>query len=116
MSSKQGQASSVMTGFHCIDRCRPAGRWRALLLAAALTLGPGVAVAQYKLQPGDVLDVLVVGIPDFRQRVSIGLDGDIGLPLGGQIKLGGVSLGEARRARGEGAGRQALPPVCRGRA
>jgi polysaccharide biosynthesis/export protein len=85
-----------MTGSHSGDGRRPAGKWRALLLTAVLALGPGIAAAQYRLQPGDVLDVLVVGIPDFRQHVSIGLDGDIGLPLGGQIKLGGLSLGEAR--------------------
>jgi polysaccharide export outer membrane protein len=85
-----------MTGSHSADGRRPAGKWRALLLVAVLALGPGVAVAQYRLQPGDVLDVLVAGIPDFRQRVSIGLDGGIGLPLGGQIKLGGLTLSEAR--------------------
>lgn len=85
-----------MTGSHSADGRRPEGKWQALLLAATLALGPGVAVAQYKLQPGDVLDVLVVGIPDFRQHVSIGLEGDIGLPLGGQIKLSGLSLAEAR--------------------
>ena len=48
------------------------------------------------------LDVLVAGIPDFRQRVAIGLEGHIGLPLAGRIPIGGLTLEQAQaRISGE---------------
>ncbi len=69
---------------------------RRILLAAAMLLAPTLAMAEYRLQSGDVLDILVSGIPDFRQHVAIGLEGNIGLPLAGRISIGGLSLEEAQ--------------------
>jgi polysaccharide biosynthesis/export protein len=69
-----------------------------LLLAAALVLMPISAGAQYKLQPGDTLEISLAGIPDFKQRSPIGVGGTIILPLAGQIKIDGLSVSEARAA------------------
>ncbi|MEA2737177.1 MAG: polysaccharide biosynthesis/export protein, partial [Acetobacteraceae bacterium] len=41
-------------------------------------------------------DILVAGIPEFRQHVAIGLEGNIGLPLAGRISVGGLSLADAQ--------------------
>ena len=73
----------------------PGSRW-PLLLLSALALSPRVALGEYKLRPGDVLDVLIAGVPDFRQHVPVGAEGEIGLPLAGQVKVGDLSVAEAR--------------------
>jgi polysaccharide export outer membrane protein len=70
-------------------RCR-------ILLVAAIAFAPTSAIAQYKLQSGDILEISVTGVPDLRQRAPIGLDGEIALPLAGEIKVGGLSVSEAR--------------------
>jgi hypothetical protein len=38
---------------------------------------PVSAVAQYKLQSGDTREILLAGVPDFKQRSPIGLGGTI---------------------------------------
>jgi polysaccharide export outer membrane protein len=70
-------------------------RW-PILPAVALVLVPTLVNADYKLQPGDTLEVSISGAPDVRQRAPIGVDGEIALPLVGQVKVAGLSLSEAR--------------------
>jgi polysaccharide biosynthesis/export protein len=70
-------------------------RW-PILLAVALVLVPTPGNAEYKLQPGDTLEVSISGVPDLRQRAPIGVDGEIALPLVGQVKVAGLSPSEAR--------------------
>jgi protein involved in polysaccharide export with SLBB domain len=67
-----------------------------LLLLAGMTFGSESALAEYKLQPGDKLAVLITGVPNFKEELLIGVDGTIILPLGGQIKINGLSLSEAK--------------------
>lgn len=71
-------------------------RLHPVVLAAAMMLAPTLAAAEYRLQSGDVVDVLVAGIPEFRQHVAIGLEGNIGLPLAGRVTIGGLSLDQAQ--------------------
>ena len=71
------------------------GMSRRILLVVAL-VAPTGAMAEYKLQSGDTLEISVTGVPDLRQRSQIGLDGDVALPLVGQIKVSGISVSEAR--------------------
>lgn len=71
--------------------------WAALELMT-LTWLPAAARAEYRLQPGDTLELAIVGLPDLRQRSLIGVDGEIVLPLSGQIKVSGMTLAEARAA------------------
>jgi polysaccharide export outer membrane protein len=61
-----------------------------------LLILPTRAHAQYRLKAGDTLEVSVTGLPDLRQRATIGLDGEIALPLAGGIKIAGLTVAEAR--------------------
>src|SRR5262249_59925399 len=76
-------------------RIATAGRTRSILLAGALVLVPTPGRAEYKLQSGDTLEISITGVPDLRQRAPIGVDGDIALPLVGQVQVGRLSLVEA---------------------
>src|SRR5262249_51793568 len=79
--------SALRTAVH--QMCR-------MLIAGALVLVPTPGNAEYKLQPGDTLEISITGVPDLRQRALIGVDGEIALPLVGQVKVGRLSLSEAR--------------------
>lgn len=67
-----------------------------LLLMGIFGLAPKSAMAEYKLQPGDTLEISVAGIPELRQRSPIEVGGTIAVPLVGQFKVGGLSILEAR--------------------
>jgi polysaccharide export outer membrane protein len=73
----------------------PAPSW-PILLASALLLVSTPAIAEYKLQSGDTLEISVTSVPELKQRTAIGVDGEIALPLVGETKLAGLSLSEAR--------------------
>jgi polysaccharide export outer membrane protein len=66
----------------------------ALLLAAFLS---GPARAAYLLDVGDVLEVSVLGVPDYRRRVAVNVDGEVSLPLVGEVRAAGLGLAELRR-------------------
>jgi polysaccharide biosynthesis/export protein len=84
-----------MRFFRHTSRMLTGSSW-SVLLVAALVLIPRVALSDYRLQPGDILDVSLTGAPDFREHAPIGVEGEVGLPLSGQIKVRGLSLSEAR--------------------
>jgi polysaccharide export outer membrane protein len=54
------------------------------------------ATAEYRLGPGDVIEVSVAGLPEYRHRVTVQLDGSISLPLLGTIVVAGARPSEAR--------------------
>jgi polysaccharide biosynthesis/export protein len=66
------------------------------LLAVAVLLAPMAARAEYRLAPGDVLEIGAVGAPDLRHRAIIDVDGRASLPLLGNIKVVGFTLAELR--------------------
>jgi polysaccharide biosynthesis/export protein len=82
----------------------------ALVFAVSLTAAIGPARAQgsadpgtgptpspgHVLEPGDVLELTVVGLPDLRQRVVVGLDGSVQINLAGTLPAAGRSYGELR--------------------
>ncbi|MBR9650253.1 polysaccharide biosynthesis/export family protein [Thalassovita aquimarina] len=75
-----------------------------LLLVALLTLlaAPVMAGAEeYRLAPGDVLHVLVVGAPDLSIDVPIEMNGAAWFPLVGAIEANGKTLDEVRRETAE---------------
>lgn len=51
---------------------------------------------RYKLVPGDVIDIGYRYTPEFNQTVTIQPDGFVGLQIVGDIKIGGLTLEEAR--------------------
>lgn len=72
-------------------------KWLALFASAGL-LVPTSAFAEYRLEPGDTLELAIAGIPELRQRSPINIDGETVLPLAGQVKVSGLTLAEARAA------------------
>src|SRR4051812_47352975 len=72
-----------------LQRSRSA-TWAGFIAIFLAMLSP--AVAQYRLQNGDSLEISVAGMPDLRQRVTINVDGDISLPLFGRLRASGLKL------------------------
>lgn len=72
---------------------------RLLVLGAGLLSGLAAPARadEYKLQPGDVLEFSVAGIPDMRQKLMINLDGDVAFPLIGELKVAGSTVSEVRK-------------------
>ncbi len=68
----------------------------ATALLVVFTFVPGSALAEYKLHSGDTLEISVTGVPDLRERAPIAVGGEIALPIGGQLQVGGLLLSDAR--------------------
>src|SRR5882762_3137005 len=69
----------------------PAVFWAA---AAILTSGQGCLGGQYKLAPGDTVEVSIGGVPEQRNRVQIQIDGTIALPWVGTMNVAGLTPAE----------------------
>jgi polysaccharide export outer membrane protein len=54
------------------------------------------AMAEYRLDVGDVIEISVLGVPELRQRVPVQLDGSISYPLLGSFGVSGLSPSEVR--------------------
>src|SRR2546421_11710593 len=53
---------------------------------------------RYRLQPGDVLEVQYRYSPEFNQTITIQPDGYVSLEIGGDVKVGGLTVEQARQA------------------
>ena len=71
-------------------RCRFAA---ALLICLGVFSAP--AAAEYLLHPGDTLEISVAGT-GLKQKAVIGIDGEISLPLYGQLNVGGLPVSVAK--------------------
>jgi polysaccharide export outer membrane protein len=80
MQSKRGGASAA----------------RIAVAVAALWLAPAPASAEYRLAIGDVLEISAAGLPELRHRAPIDPDGNITLPMGGQLKVKDLLLSEVQ--------------------
>src|SRR6185503_2244341 len=56
--------------------------------------GVGEADAEYRLAPGDTLEVSIMGSPSLRQRALIHDDGRASIPLIGQTSVAGLTFAE----------------------
>ncbi len=54
------------------------------------------ASAEYRLAPGDVVEVGVASLPDLRQRARVDSDGEVSLAYLGQLKAAGRPISELR--------------------
>jgi polysaccharide biosynthesis/export protein len=52
--------------------------------------------AETRLAAGDVVEIAVTGVPELRQRSTVNHDGEISLPLIGEVKVIGLPLSEFR--------------------
>jgi len=69
----------------------PGGRTGVLLTAIVLALLGALVPcrAEYRLSPGDIIELAVAGLPDLKQRAPIQLDGTITIPMVGTIVAAG---------------------------
>jgi polysaccharide export outer membrane protein len=74
---------------------------RFLLAFLLLTAPCSVAYADYRLAPGDVLEISAVGVPELGRRVPIDVDGLAVFPLIGAVEASGLTLAELRTKVGE---------------
>ena len=72
------------------------GGTRSALLFCALLSWSIPAKAEYRIDAGDILEIAVAGMPDWRQRVEVQLDGSISYPLLGTLVVAGLSPSEIR--------------------
>jgi polysaccharide biosynthesis/export protein len=66
-----------------------------LVVLATMALSAPVR-AEYRINVGDVLELSVAGLPDFRQTVTVDLDGDISVALAGKFQAADQPLSELR--------------------
>jgi polysaccharide export outer membrane protein len=67
-----------------------------VLAAMILPLSTLVSHAEYRLEPGDVLEISASSMAAFRQRIAIELDGTAAFPIIGEVNVGGRLLSEVR--------------------
>jgi polysaccharide export outer membrane protein len=56
-----------------------------------------VSEERYRLQPGDVLDIQYRYSPEFNQTVTVQPDGYVSLVIGGDVKVAGLNVEQARQ-------------------
>src|SRR5690348_4946380 len=66
------------------------------LVCLAMPAFAAPALAEYRLDVGDVIEVSVAGVAELRQRVPVQLDGTISYPLLGSFGVLGLSSPEVR--------------------
>lgn len=78
------------------------GRTGALLAAIGLALLGALVPcrAEYRLSPGDIIEITVAGMPELKQRAPIQLDGTITIPMVGSIAAAGSTSADVQ-ARAE---------------
>ena len=67
-----------------------------LALTGVMTLCPLAAYAEYRVRPGDILSFSLVGTPDLTRQIPIDADGEVSVPLVGQVLVAGLSINDAR--------------------
>lgn len=67
------------------------------LLAAITVFGfSPAAAAEYRLQPGDVIQIAVAGLPEMNQRLPVQLDGSVMIPHVGTLVVEGTPIASVR--------------------
>ena len=90
---------------------RPAPALRASLAALLALAAMPAAAAQpegFKLEPGVVLDVTAVGIPEFHYKVPVSDSGYASFPLLPPMKVAGVDIADVRERLREGLSKKAF--------
>lgn len=69
----------------------------ALMVTLLCALSPASSRAdEYRVAPGDTLEFSTVATPDLKTRATIRLDGEVTLPLIGDVKAAGLTLAKLR--------------------
>ena len=67
-----------------------------VLLTALLSRSSIPARAEYRLGPGDEIEISVLGVPELQRRTNVEPDGTISFPLLGTLTVAGQSLAKVR--------------------
>ena len=59
------------------------------------------AEASYRLDTGDIVEIDIFGMPDFKRRATVNIDGDVAIPFVGGLHASGLSLAELRSSIGD---------------
>jgi polysaccharide biosynthesis/export protein len=88
-------------GMNMVRRTRPL-REVGMALTAGLALCGTMAIAarasEYKLQSGDVVNVMIGNLPELRVKEAVDMDGKVLLPVIGAVPAAGLTLTELREA------------------
>jgi len=76
---------------------RYSARFCLLLLVASIVGSSWPARADYVPQRGDVLQIMVSGVPALTQRLAVNSDGKIVFPIIGEIEAADMPLAELRQ-------------------
>lgn len=68
----------------------------ATLILALAALGTAARAQEYRAQPGDVIGMLVAGMPELAHQSAIQIDGSLNLPSVGVIDAAGLPISEIR--------------------
>ncbi len=75
-------------------------RWLQLTISVLASIGlEGSVVSaaeEYKLAPGDTIEVIIAGLPELQRKALIGADGGVTLPLAGRVQISGMTLPKAQ--------------------
>ena len=61
---------------------------RFAITLAAFTWAIHPAAAEYRLGPGDVMEISVFGVADMKRRVTVNVDGNVSMPFLGEVHAG----------------------------
>ena len=74
-------------------------RFRTIFAISAILMFAAPAVADpYRLAPGDIVQLSVVGFPELKQTTPVNVDGNIMLPLVGTVNAAGQTVNELSTA------------------
>src|SRR4030042_2717501 len=68
-----------------------------LILVSAFVVGQEIPVPEYKVGPGDLIDINVFGVDQLNTTVRISESGKVTLHLLGEVEIGGLSKPELER-------------------
>ncbi|MEE7448838.1 sugar transporter [Methylobacterium radiotolerans] len=71
---------------------------RAGLAACLLALSALPAAAEYRIGPGDTIEVTALSIPSFKQEATVSTDGTVMVPLLGDVPAAGLTVAELRQS------------------
>lgn len=81
---------------HTVRRRRSRHRAGVLLGVALAAAFSTCGLAEYRISAGDVLEVEAVAVPELKTKSVVNGDGEVTVPLVGQVKVGGLTLTDAR--------------------
>lgn len=75
--------------------------WSLVCVIGGTLAGPAplkAAPTTYRLDTGDIIDIDIYGIAEFKRRATVNVDGDLALPFIGALHVSGLSLAELRQS------------------